>query len=729
MGEGFSEFHEIDALGDAPDANGMTRDMFGHPRLGEVEPTILTRADGLSIALPTFEFGLVLAGAVSAGAYTAGVMDFIVEALDRWEAQKRADFEAHGMDFARWSVPPHAVRLRSVAGASAGSVVGAILAATSRGSYPSGAGLDLGIAPQTQHTGDAPPPPHWNPFYNVWVRQLDIRGMLKTDDIRALGSDPRRNPLTGKMEPPIHRLGSALNVTPLDVAAAQTVDFALKPLQVPRPWLDQGVRYAFTLGNLQGVPYRYQLVGLEGAQFATTRHADLFRFTLAGVDGPAHCLARGCAPCEPLIEGDPVPGDGDWTRVANAALASAAFPVALQSRWIDMPSWCSSLAVQLDPRFSRSDLPGQPGWTQTADIVAGYVNSSYAGARMAFPAVDGGTMNNQPFEFVRRALAGPLGRNPREGNRANRAVVLIDPFPAPSEAEQDNAPADPRAATPDAPLPVLEALPRLFGAYTAQARYDANDLLLATSDGVYSRYMLSPMRADPTPGSRGTFTGGRAIASGALGAFAGFLSESFRHHDFLLGRRNAENFLRNYFSVMQTNPLFRLPVRVGDGGPEHVPVSHFWTDKGDRLAPVGPYWTITCDGEGRHERAILPVPLERRLWDQHQPATGLAYLHIADPAVRAEVEWERKKAVRARLLCGTPVWPDPPAQAEALAGALAAPVRKRVQAVVALAFEGREGGGFGGLLLALARPFIERWAGRLAAGKLSDALASGLGAP
>ncbi|MFO1098978.1 MAG: hypothetical protein U1E81_12135 [Xanthobacteraceae bacterium] len=32
---------------------------------------------------PKFEIGLVMAGAISAGAYSAGVVDFIIEALDK----------------------------------------------------------------------------------------------------------------------------------------------------------------------------------------------------------------------------------------------------------------------------------------------------------------------------------------------------------------------------------------------------------------------------------------------------------------------------------------------------------------------------------------------------------------------------------------------------------------------------------------------------------------------
>jgi hypothetical protein len=37
----------------------------------------------------TFHLGLTMAGAVSAGCYTAGVMDYLFEALDLWERAKK----------------------------------------------------------------------------------------------------------------------------------------------------------------------------------------------------------------------------------------------------------------------------------------------------------------------------------------------------------------------------------------------------------------------------------------------------------------------------------------------------------------------------------------------------------------------------------------------------------------------------------------------------------------
>ena len=38
-----------------------------------------------------FEIGLVMAGAVSAGAYAAGVVDFLIQALDQWHEGKRGN--------------------------------------------------------------------------------------------------------------------------------------------------------------------------------------------------------------------------------------------------------------------------------------------------------------------------------------------------------------------------------------------------------------------------------------------------------------------------------------------------------------------------------------------------------------------------------------------------------------------------------------------------------------
>ncbi|MBV9250352.1 MAG: patatin-like phospholipase family protein, partial [Acetobacteraceae bacterium] len=65
----------------------------------------------------TFEFALVLGGTVSAGAYTAGAVDFLIEALDSFSRAK-----------AQGQALKHSVMLKLIAGTSGGGVNAAIAA-------------------------------------------------------------------------------------------------------------------------------------------------------------------------------------------------------------------------------------------------------------------------------------------------------------------------------------------------------------------------------------------------------------------------------------------------------------------------------------------------------------------------------------------------------------------------------------------------------------------------
>ncbi len=49
-------------------------------------------------ARPVFYIGLNMAGAVSAGAYTADVMDFLIDSLDTWYAERERQRERFGDD-------------------------------------------------------------------------------------------------------------------------------------------------------------------------------------------------------------------------------------------------------------------------------------------------------------------------------------------------------------------------------------------------------------------------------------------------------------------------------------------------------------------------------------------------------------------------------------------------------------------------------------------------------
>ncbi|KXU86951.1 hypothetical protein CR51_36635 [Caballeronia megalochromosomata] len=74
-------------------------------------------------------------------------------------------------------------------------------------------------------------------------------------------------------------------------------------------------------------------------------------------------------------------------------------------------------------------------------------------------------------------------------------------------------------------------------------------------DDVYRRYLIAPSRRT-SPTDPRTETNGFDLASGCLGGFGGFLSEEFRRHDYLLGRRNCQQFLSQHFSMPKANPLY-----------------------------------------------------------------------------------------------------------------------------------------------------------------------------
>ena len=132
----------------------------------------------------TFEIGLVLAGAVSAGAYTAGVLDFLFEALDTWYRSKREDEKAGRVGDER-TVPHHTVRVQIITGASAGGMNGAIAAVALRDAYPR-SWSDEKLAAVAAAGGPAPGRDvdrTLSPFYSPWVRQIDIRQLLGTSDL------------------------------------------------------------------------------------------------------------------------------------------------------------------------------------------------------------------------------------------------------------------------------------------------------------------------------------------------------------------------------------------------------------------------------------------------------------------------------------------------------------------------------------------------------------------
>lgn len=440
----------------------------------------------------TFELGLIAAGAVSAGAYTAGVLDMLFQALDAFEAARDSgDPEA----------PTHKIKLSAMVGASAGAMNAAIVAAWGA----------RGFTPMSLETIDSPEARRRNPFAWAWIDQPHVTRLLDTADLQG------------------GRMGSVLNGEWL----AESVDEILSPSGTPRglgtpdgararKWLAD-LRVRLTVGNLTGTPFELTFDSSGQRAGGMMDHAEVmdFRTVPNGPDDPRHYLDL-----PPVVSRH----DPGWAGLGQAALASGAFPGALPSRLLDRAH------ANRAPRsvFLPKGDPENP------DAGAWETLTAKPTPPDGMLCVDGGIANNEPVELCREALLlQPGGRLERDPEKATRSMVMIDPFP-------DGAtlgPTDPRASLP-------KLLAALVAAFKNQARYRPVDLRLAVRGGAFSRQLLAPS-ADGRP------EGAPALAGGSLGGFFGFFDETFRKHDFLLGRHNCRSFLRRHFVVPAVNPVVR----------------------------------------------------------------------------------------------------------------------------------------------------------------------------
>lgn len=449
----------------------------------------------------SFEIGLVMAGAVSAGAYTAGVIDFLLQALEEWHRAKAAGNP---------DAPPHEINIKVIAGASAGGMTGAIFTAMMNGDFS-----PITVLPGREPNRDQI---NRNKLYKSWVDAVDIREMLKDRDLKEKDSNVK----------------SLLDSSVLDQIADSAISFS--PGRAWRPYLSDQLHLYLTLTNLQGVPYDIQFKGRSGKGHSISQHTDFMHFVLSE-QNPDIKEAEWLDPNDNAQE--------NWQLLKNTALATGAFPGGLAPR-------------ALQRKFDNYDyrtwpIPQRPDGTTQPFVCTKMVNIKPSwpprnGEQFHFLSVDGGVMDNEPMELARRTLAGDKGYNPREAESADRAVIMVDPFPSekkvamksPEELEEYD---------------IISIFTELFGSLMSQARFKPDELMLANSDTIYSRYLIAPTRNLPDD-TKAEYP----IASGFLGGFGGFFSKKFRMHDFQLGRRNCQQFLRAYLTLplekARKNPVF-----------------------------------------------------------------------------------------------------------------------------------------------------------------------------
>ena len=465
-----------------------------------------------------FEIGFALSGAISAGAYTAGVLDYFFQALNAWE-------QARGTDGA----PEHRVGVQVIAGASAGAITGALgVVALARGIQPRQLtdAEKRNAYPTESKTSQAlrcllPS------LYDTWVtrpRLVDPKGgidFLSAEDLEKEKDAP---------------VVSALNAELLDDIKEKAL--LLDPGgQVPetRPpysYIAANLHVYITVSNLRGIPFT---VSFGNDTYGMQTHGDRVHYVIGGLGNGASAknvwLAEDSGK-ELSIATLPMAGQQlppEWDRYGTCALASSAFPVGLAPRQIAAPladyenrSYpLARGAATLKPSFP-------PAWS---------TNLGQNG--FVFLNVDGGVVNNNPFDYAQFALMGDATADEKTADTADRAVIMVSPFPEPPDFLPDGQPA----------AELVAVLRALFPTLIDQARFKPTELVPAMDPSDHSRFLIAPQREVEDVEQR------YKIACGLLGGFGGFLDEKFRAHDFQLGRRNCQEFLRSIFGLTAGNTI------------------------------------------------------------------------------------------------------------------------------------------------------------------------------
>jgi hypothetical protein len=486
-----------------------------------------------------FQIGLTMSGAISAGAYTAGVLDFLVEALDAWEdARNGPDGEA---------VPNHRVGLKVMSGASAGAITAAIAAIA----LVDGGGPDGRRKPPGSFVRDGFKYHCYLPkLYETWVVKptfiADTKSatdFLSVSDLQAANSTHSyattgKVPLSG--QPKAGSVISLLNTQLLDEIArnALMVEHLIKP---PRPYVASNLHIYLTLSNLRGVPYK---VPFRTGDYHMISHGDRVHYRVEGAGSwPTSSEFADHDKQRPIAAADLIAPTGtptaQWKDYAICALASSAFPVGLSARQIDTTLGVVGAHDDSDEYGAR--LFPEADLLKSRHIFPNWNPPASAGERYWFTVADGGIIDNDPFEYAHFSLKDGKSmddlakRIPYDQMKVDRAVIMISPFPEAKPILPEGQPG----------LNIVTLIRSLIPVLIDQARFKPSQLALALDEGHGSRYLIGPRRE----GQR------YAIASGLLNGFGGFVARSFRDFDFQLGRRNCQRFLQTSFAVDRRNPI------------------------------------------------------------------------------------------------------------------------------------------------------------------------------
>jgi hypothetical protein len=478
--------------------------------------------------------------------YTAGVIDYLLETLERWEiAKERFPDDPE--------IPRHRVEIEVLTGASAGGMCGGFLILQGHKKFN-----------MFDKKGNFVPDWYKNEslLYDAWVNMTETKGgnsmieqLLETSDMF------------------FKKATSCLNSKFIDDLTEKfinkTPDYDLK--NWPK-YLSPKLEYATSLTNIDGVETEIEFNNTNGLP----SKAELHRYKMKSAKDFGHFQLCSCDHDGVIVPPSPdyaqIPlfithknGDDNKQLLGSVMQATGAFPVGFKPR-----------------RITRKGKYIKYNRLITGGVELKQLNDN---GDYCHWIVDGGAVNNEPFEvaaflldrkhedrnstngapndksvdrgsmdFVERNKNGNWDENILSGNSDFQTVLMIDPFPNTETLLDLNTLGDLKTRVKK--LSIIEAVTKLIGALRDQPLVKPVTVQKSVSvNRDYSRFMLAPRRKIFDIDGRlvEQVDGSAAIACGALGGFSGFLDKRYREHDYLLGRFNCQHFIQKLFGFSVTD--------------------------------------------------------------------------------------------------------------------------------------------------------------------------------
>ena len=452
-----------------------------------------------------FHLGLTMAGAVSAGCYTSGVMDYLFEALNLWEKAKNGGVE--GID--KSLVPQHNVIIDAMGGCSAGGMSTMISTLYA---------LQGDIQPVKEIPDD--PLSSQNILYNSWVHLDDgnestFKKLWDTDDLEkdfiSLFNSKVIDAIASKV---LTQGNGQTNIE--DQIKNHLPKFISKDLEII-------LSHTLLSGISLAVDFKTEIA----RKLKTSPKHNTFEHYMVS----HYKLNAGLAVNEDSYLWFNPYEKKYLDKIILSTIATGAFPLGLAYREFDNNQFSDEYIKSVTKRVIYGDFSeDNPDKDDNLELKG--VN------KFESLTVDGGAINNEPY----REVGSILKKFHVDGSvYQNYGLIMIDPFPDNDDIKREYV----------KPKGLLKVIPKIIQTLWNQSKVKRKEML-EQYDAKFLKGVIYPVKYK----FRNEKNVGKdkfPLASASFNAFGGFLDVNFRVHDFFLGRNNARNFIR-YFGSFPYEP-------------------------------------------------------------------------------------------------------------------------------------------------------------------------------